>query len=500
MLLRLLPLPPFSTTRHSRLLVATVARMTSSTTTVAAATTASLPPPPSLPTESARALANDACRFLTASTDPYHAVKQSVLLLQAAGFVALPNNAMEWSSAASTDAAGVVPKIQPGGKYYYTVQNSTLVAFAVGDQFGSTRGDGTGIGAFHIIGGHTDSPNLRIKPRSKKNTSAVSKTTQLAVECYGGGLWHTWFDRDLSLSGKVLVRTTANDTNATTTKIEQRLVQWSDPVARVSTLCIHLQSASEREAFAVNKEDHTSPIIGSTNANSNNSSMENGNTNIQTTKNAVQKELEESVANQIQSGGDDSWLQHQEPTLLTRLALDLNVSASQIVDFDLSLYDTQPAAVGGMHGEFLYSARLDNLATVFTAVTALTRCNLEASSDIAMVVCFDHEEVGSVSANGAGSPVLLQAVQQVSAALSNKNNKTSATSIARSFCLSIDQAHAIHPNYASKHDSMHAPVMNGGVVIKTNSNQRYTTNSLTGFVVRELGRKANVPIQEFCGA
>jgi len=268
-------------------------------------------------------------------------------------------------------------------------------------------------------------------------------------------------------------------------KIVPKLIQFGDPVARVSTLCIHLQSAEERKAFAVNKEDHTSPIIG--------------------TISDKNEELEKAVAEQINGG--DAWLEGHTPALLDRIARELDITVNQIADFDLSLYDTQTAQVGGMNGEFLYSARLDNLATVFCAVESLAAHDCSNDRDVSLIVCFDHEEVGSTSANGAGSPVMADAVKRIAAALgtsgSSNNNLTPddyTATIAKSFCLSIDQAHAVHPNYASKHEAQHSPVMNGGIVIKTNSNQRYTTNSLTGFVVRELGRKCGVPIQEFCGA
>ena len=411
----------------------------------------------------ARQLAEKACAYLTASTDPYHAVQNAVLLLDAAGFIRVPNGP------SSTTA----PMI-PGGKYYYTVQNSTLVAFAVGNKVTPSSF------GFHIIGGHTDSPNFRIKPKSNKIPKKAS-VTQLSVECYGGGLWHTWFDRDLSISGKVLVRESTPESFENPSRMKQCLVQLKDPVARISTLCIHLQSASEREAFAVNREDHTSPIIASNPIGED-----------------QKKVIESSILEQITNSGDP-WLQGQEPMLLQRIASELKIDVAQIADFDLSFYDVQPATLGGIHQDFLYSGRLDNLATVFTAVTALTRHDVAESSDVSMIVCFDHEEVGSVSANGAGSPVLQEAVQFVSTALGNTSAAQHLSTIQKSFCLSIDQAHAVHPNYSSKHDPIHSPVMNGGIVIKTNSNQRYTTNSVTGFVLRELGRMCKVPIQEFCG-
>lgn len=376
-------------------------------------------------------LAEKACAFLSASTDPFHAVASTVAKLEAAGFSRI------WAKNAAA------PSIQPGGKYYYTVHHSTLVAFTMGAKFQASQG------GFHIIGGHTDSPNLRVKPRSKKGDKF--NCFQLGVECYGGGLWHTWFDRDLSISGKVLVRTEEG-------KLQNKLVQLTEPVARVSTLCIHLQSAEERQAFKVNKEDHTSPIIA-------------------TKPFEPNAELEEGAEAQLKG---DGWRDGHEPMLLQKIAEKLDTSVSNIADWDLSLYDTQGAVIGGMNQEFLYSGRLDNLATVFCATEALTTHDLTDDTDIAMIVCFDHEEVGSTSANGAGSPVMMEAMRKVSDAVGASHPQDM---IAKSFCLSIDQAHAIHPNYASKHESLHAPTLNTGIVIKTNSNQRYTTNSFTGFVV-----------------
>lgn len=419
-------------------------------------------------------LAEKACQFLSKSTDPYHAVHQSVLKLQAAGFTELVPNKFTSHG------------IKPGGQYYYTIHQSTLVAFSVGRKYTPTNS------AFQLIGGHTDSPNLRIKPISKRTPS--SGCTQLGVQCYGGGLWHTWFDRDLSVSGKVLVRNNNNK------EIHHCLVQLQDPIARISTLCIHLQSAEERKAFCVNKEDHTIPIIATT------TSTKLGETNPQLEQAAEEQvNVKKPKLNNNNDDDDtDPWLDQQEPLLLHRIAEALQIETNQIADLDLSFYDTQPSAIGGINREFLYSGRLDNLATVFCAITALIDYNAnkkedDNDTDIQMVVCFDHEEVGSTSLNGAGSPVMEQAVRRISAALNggDTNPELYANAIAKSFCLSIDQAHAVHPNYASKHEKQHAPVLNGGLVIKRNANQRYATNSETGFLVRELGRKAKIPIQEF---
>jgi aspartyl aminopeptidase len=419
-------------------------------------------------------LAEKACKFLTASPDPFHAVKNCTEILKKAGFQKL------------LSSEPLTGQLQAGGKYYYSVEHSTLVAFAVGPKF--QHGDSFG---FHMIGGHTDSPNLKVKPNSKRNASGC---TMLGVECYGGGLWHTWFDRDLSVSGRVLVQTKAAQAESgPTVKTEQRLVNLQDPIARISTLCIHLQTADERQGFTVNKENHTAPIIATE--------------KIQSKENDDAKEtLEKGALEQINATASSSeWRKAQEPLLLKALADKLGVEQDEIVDFELNLYDTQPACLGGITKEFLYSARLDNLATVFCAMESLVDytttddSSFKDSADVSLAVVFDHEEVGSTSAQGAGSPVMASAVERIAAALNggNLNPDLYNACIRKSFILSIDQAHAIHPNYASKHEALHAPKLNSGIVIKTNNNQRYATNGITGFVVRELGRMADVPIQEY---
>lgn len=415
--------------------------------------------------------ANKACTYLSGSPDPYHAVLNNITKLESNGFIQLKKRVA---------FAGIV---KPGGKYYYTFNRTTLVAFTVGPNYKEGNG-------FKIIGGHTDSPNLKVKPHSKKSGSGC---VMLGVECYGGGLWHTWFDRDLGISGRVLVRkSTTDDNNNKKEIIQQEFIKIDDPIARVSTLCIHLQSGEERKAFAVNKENVMSPILG------------------------TQTILERGVKTQLTGSGDDNdvdeeeesdfWKKHQEPLLLKLIASKLNINVKDIADFELNLFDTQPASLGGIQKEFLYSARLDNLATCFVSIESLIAHanseDMEVDEDISMVCLFDHEEVGSASAHGAGSPVVSEAVRRITTSLSKDSTTLNpdlySASLRRSFIFSVDQAHAMHPNYPSKHEKNHSPEMNKGVVMKTNSNQRYTTNSVTGFIVREIARKSGIaPVQEF---
>lgn len=402
-------------------------------------------------------LARDAMAFIDASPDPFHAVHSAVEQLKGVGFV-------EWKDDEDENT------LSPGGLYYFTRNKSTLVAFSVGENYMPGKG-------FKIIGSHTDSPNLKVKPHSKRTTSkngGSSGSIQIGVECYGGGLWHTWFDRDLGISGRVFV----NDEEKGV--IRQQLVKIDKAILRIPNLAIHLQTAKEREAFAVNKEDHLSPILAM----------------------AVEDSL--TTGESSDEATKDEWLKHQEPLLVQMLASELGVETEDIVDFELNLFDVQTASLGGVNSEFVHSARLDNLASCFLSLRGLIdhvkSGGVKNDEDISMIAMFDHEEVGSSSATGAGSPIIGEAVKRINHALGAGADSPILydRAIQRSFVLSVDQAHAVHPNYAAKHEKNHGPVMNGGMVIKRNSNQRYATNGVTGLIIRQLAKSAGLPpIQEF---
>merc|ERR1719228_1175370 len=300
-----------------------------------------------------------------------------------------------------------------GGKYFYHRNRSTLVAFTVGGQYKPG-------GEFKIIGAHTDSPVLKVKPVSAKTAHGY---IQVGVECYGGGLWHTWFDRDLTLAGCVIVSKQEGG-------FERRLVHIKRPILRVPSLCIHLQTAEERQKFAPNKETHLQPILAM---------------------------FEESL-----NKSDTTLDPRHCPSLLTLLGSELGVAPDRIQDLELSLCDTQPGAIWGLNQHFLSSPRLDN-------------------------------QVGSDSAVGAGSPIMSEAMSRVLGCFDSSDEMLKVT-LRNSFLVSADVAHAIHPNYHDKHDG---PLRNKGTVIKTNSNQRYATNAETGFLLRELSRRADAPVQEF---
>lgn len=283
-------------------------------------------------------LAQKAMKYFDSSPDPFHAVQTSVDMLEEAGFVQL-----------DTDAP-YKNQLKAGGKYYFTKNKSTLVAFAIGNEY--TPGNG----GFKIIGGHTDSPNLKIKPRSKlSGPNGVGSTgcIQLRVECYGGGLWNTWFDRDLGLSGRVFVRDEKSG------KIEQKLVLMDRALLRIPNLAIHLQDAKEREAFKANKEDHLVPILSMA-------------VKDALTGGSGESDKEEDDSSKKDTIEDDGWTEYQEPILMDMLASELNVDKKHIIDFEMNLFDVQKASLGGAYSEFVHSARLDNLASCFMAVEVRT--------------------------------------------------------------------------------------------------------------------------------
>eukprot|EP00927_Polykrikos_kofoidii_P054788 TRINITY_DN4915_c0_g1_i1.p1 TRINITY_DN4915_c0_g1~~TRINITY_DN4915_c0_g1_i1.p1 ORF type:complete len:478 (+),score=104.35 TRINITY_DN4915_c0_g1_i1:71-1504(+) len=399
--------------------------------------------------ESMAEFAGEFKAFIDAAPTPFHVCTESIAKLKAQGFSELREDTA-WAK------GGLV---KPGGKYYYTRNMSTLVAFTVGEKFAAG-------GGFKVVGAHTDSPVLKLKPASKKSSHGYM---QVNVEVYGGGLWHTWFDRELGLAGSVIVAEPGGG-------FKRKLVRIQSPLLRVPTLCIHLQSADERAQFAPNKETHLQPILA-----------------------MVEDTLNKAKAPTDKSAGTEGDRRHA-PELLALLAGELGCEPQAIQDFELSLCDTQGGQFWGLRKEFFSSPRLDNQIHCFTGLMALLRhasSGLADDSDVSMLCCFDHEEVGSESACGAGSTVMQEAIQRVAGCFANGDEELYKVSIRKSLLVSADVAHAVHPNYAGKHEANHLPLLNGGTVLKTNDNQRYATNAETGFFLRELARRAGVETQEF---
>ena len=361
----------------------------------------------------AHLLAEEMIKFIDASPTPFHMCAKGGAMLLAAGFVEL----------VETDAWR--PLLKPGGKYFF-VRGGTLVAFFIGAAFAAGNG-------FNVVGAHTDSPVLKLKPCSKKSAHGC---IQINVEAYGGGLWHTWFDRELSLAGSVIVKEADGS-------FAKKLVHVRRPLLRIPNLCIHLTSADERGKFAPNPETHLQPILG-------------------LISEAVNKPAAAAAEGVVGGGGggaaEPGMDERHCPELLQVLATELDCEIGAIFDFEMTLCDTQPSQIWGLRSELLSAPRLDNLLHCYTSLRALMTHADEASpsaDDVCMVALFDHEEVGSDSTTGAGGPIMSESVQRVSSCFAPDEPHAAAESLLmstrRSFLISADAAHAVHPNYAEKH-------------------------------------------------
>jgi aspartyl aminopeptidase len=384
--------------------------------------------------------ADDLLRFIDRSPTPYHAVAEVTRRLAAAGFRSLDE--------------GELWMLAPGDARYVVRGGGSLLAFVVGERQPAEAG-------FHWIGAHTDSPNLRVKPAPDLEREGYQ---QLALEPYGGVLLHTWLDRDLSLAGRVSV--------ATPTGMATVLVDFRRPLLRVPNLAIHLQREIATEGLKLNAQTHAVPVLG----------MAGG------------PPLAELLAAEI-SGS---------PAVRARAELaapssgSAAVSARDVVGFDLMAYDVQPAARAGARGELLFAPRLDNLASCHAAVSALVvarEAPLPAWTN--GIVLYDHEEVGSRSAEGAAGSFLADGLGRIVASVAGDATQGLARAVARSLLLSADMAHAVHPNYADKHEPGHRPRLGGGPVLKVNANQAYASDGPGIGFVTTLARQCGFEPQHF---
>jgi aspartyl aminopeptidase len=359
------------------------------------------------------------CEFIGNATTPFHAVREMARRLQAAGFVALE--------------ASAVRELQAGGRYYITRNDSSIIAFICGSQSPPLEG-------MRMVGAHTDSPCLMVKPAPEKLRNGCF---QLGVQVYGGVLLNPWFDRDLSLAGRVSYR--SDDGQLRTALIDYRV-----PVATIPSLAIHLDREANN-ARTVNPQTDILPIL-------------------------------------FQQSGEDA--ADFRALLSARLLQEHpDCDVRQVLDFELAFYDTQAPAIIGLEQEFIASARLDNLLSCFVGLQALLDSDGTQSS---LLVCNDHEEVGSLSAAGAQGPMLSSLLKRLAG-----SEHAYAQLTDRSLMVSADNAHAIHPNYADRHDDNHGPLMNHGPVIKVNASQRYASNSETSGFFRLLAAEQDVPVQSF---
>ena len=372
-----------------------------------------------------RALLDELLDFLKRSPTPFHAVANMVASLQRHGFEILAE-ADSW-------------QLRAGGRYIVVRNDSSLVAFTIGADDPVTTG-------FHMAGAHTDSPCLKVKPTPELQRGGY---VQLGVEVYGGVLLNPWFDRDLSLAGRVTYR----DADGS---LKNALVDFERPVATIPSLAIHLDRDAN-SGRAINAQTHLPPVL------------------------------------RCAVPGEPASFRE---LLLAQLQLQRQGESGDIavLDYEISCYDTQPAALVGLEQEFIAGARLDNLLSCFIGLCALLAADGRRSS---LLVCTDHEEVGSASTSGAQGTLLQSVLRRVAAASAGDSFENYARMIDRSILISCDNAHGVHPNYADKHDANHGPLLNGGPVIKINANQRYATNSETAALFRQLCELQDVPVQSY---
>lgn len=357
--------------------------------------------------------------FIHRSPTPFHAVKNIQMSLEAEGFLPLVEE----------DSWNVVP----GGRYYVTRNASSIIAFVMGKDSAVDSG-------IRMVGAHTDSPCLKIKPNPELRKHNYF---QLGVEVYGGALLNPWFDRDLSIAGRIVF-------NVGDGRLQQALVDMKKPVAVIPSLAIHLDKEANNNR-TINPQTDIPPLLFKCGENR-------------------EEDFRALLAAELLG-------QYGDPMEL------------QVLDYDLYLYDCQKPAITGLNEDFISSARLDNLLSCFTGMKAL----LEAGDKVAtMLICNDHEEVGSTSACGANGPMLKSLIERLYPDAEDRGR-----AISQSLLLSADNAHGIHPNYSDKHDGNHGPVLNNGPVIKTNANQRYATNGITSSIFRHLCEQQNIPVQSF---
>lgn len=355
--------------------------------------------------------------FLKRSPSPFHATQSMAEALQDAGYQALDERET-W-------------QLKPQGRYYITRNDSSIIAIKRGQHDPVQHG-------IRLVGAHTDSPCLKVKPQPEL---ARHGYWQLGVEVYGGVLLSPWFDRDLSLAGRVTFKHNG--------QLQSRLINFQQAIASIPSLAIHLNREAN-SGWAINAQTELPPILA---------------------------QLQGETKNDFRA------------LLAEQLQREHAISAADVLDYELCFYDSQPAALVGLNQDFIASARLDNLLSCYAGLQGLLNSNDQHTQ---VLVCTDHEEVGSNSACGADGPFLEQVLRRML-----NTEEDFVRCIQHSLLISADNAHGIHPNYADKHDANHGPLLNHGPVIKVNANQRYATSSETSSFFKLLCQQAEIPVQSF---
>lgn len=328
-------------------------------------------------------------------------------------------------------------KLEKEGKYYIIKNNSAIIGFIIGK--GQIEEDG-----FKLIGAHTDAPTFRIKPNPEMTVEG--KYLKLNTEVYGGPILSTWFDRPLSIAGRVSIKT------KNPLKPEERLIDMKKPIMVIPNLAIHM-NRKVNEGVKINPQTDTLPLLS-----------------------MINEDFE------------------KDNFLLGIIAENLNVKMEDILDFELFLYNVEKGSLVGLNEEFISIGRLDDLAMVHAGLHGLI--NSEVGNATNVLVCFDNEEVGSTTKQGAASPILRTVLERISIAM-GKDREDYYRALSNSFLISADMAHALHPNYVEKQDPTNRPMINGGPTIKISARQAYTTDSISSAIYEGICKSIGIPVQKF---
>lgn len=360
---------------------------------------------------------HDLLAYIEESPTPWHAVADAKARLDAAGWSEVSEGDADWSLA-------------PGGRGYAIRDGGSIVAWRMGRKDPADAG-------FRVVGAHTDSPNLRLKTRPSLTKEGFAL---LGVQTYGGVLVHTWFDRDLSLAGRVTVRTGSNPLT-----METRLLRIDRPLCRIPNLAIHLGREVRTDGFKPNAQQHLPAVWG---------------------------------------------MASEELDVEGFLAAELGVQPEEILAWDMCLYDVQPPAVAGVNEDFILAPRLDNLASTHASLLALI--DADEVDTTSVITLFDHEEIGSRTSRGAAGSMTRDILRRLAG-----DDAALARAVTRSMMVSADMAHGVHPNYADKHEPQHKPMLNGGPVIKAHADWKYASEGESMAAFKGLCEDHAVPVQDF---
>lgn len=363
--------------------------------------------------------------FLNASPVNFLAVRTVAETLENAGYNKIA-------------ATNKMPDLKVGDKFFVTKNDSSIYAFEIGSEPLAENG-------FHIICAHCDSPTFRIKPNAE--ILGDGGVVKLNTEVYGGAILSTWFDRPLSLAGRVIVKGTD------ALHPETRLLHVKRPLLQIPNLAIHF-NREVNDGVKLSKQKDMLPVIGIVN-------------------NTLEK----------------------ENLLVNVISNEIGVEVKDIIDFDLYLYDTTPACTFGLHDEFISAGRLDDLSMVHAGLEAMIH-EQTVPKTTKILAIFDNEETGSQTKQGAGSPFLANMIQRVVLSMGGTMDDY-YRAVEQSYMISADNAHAWHPNYSDKYDPTNHPVMGGGPVIKFNAAQKYASDAVSAAIFANICTEAGVPYQKF---